>query len=110
MSETEDLFAPNGRRYHEFNKAVTREQSEEMLMAFFTDVAMARIKHGIADVHVVVRQTLDCEGDYVSGYSSAHLGNEFEAEAMCAWAFARSGADRARLIDTAKARGGKVRK
>lgn len=87
-------------RYSEMSRPKHPDQADKDLEAFFAEVKAARIKHKIADVHVLVRVvTSDDEDAEVPGFASAHFGAVQEAEGMCAWGLARSVEDRRRFVE-----------
>lgn len=106
MSNTERQNNPE--RYSEMCAPRQRDEADAALVAFFQDVTAARLKHRIADVHVVARVVMH-EGDgEVSGFASAHIGAEQEAEGMCGWAFARAAETRRDFVDHMKSQGARA--
>lgn len=101
----------NPMRYHELSAPVPRHLFEERLEAFFAEFKELRIKHKLADVHVVVRGTVIVQDDLLQEataipvMTSGHFGDSTLQEPMLAWAFGRAGANRAHNIDNYKADG-----
>jgi hypothetical protein len=77
--------------------------------AFYADLMAARKKHRITDVHVISKmRALSANGQEGEILLSMHLGNQAEAEAMCAFAYGQEKVRRADYI--ASALSGKKRK
>lgn len=83
--------------------------AREAFMRFHEEVVAARIKHRMADVHVIVMYNYRTEdGDEAQAIANAHLGNSLLAESMCAFAYGREKKERDEAI--AKAVRGEVRR
>lgn len=95
----------NPARYRELSKPRPRGEVDVSLNKFFTEVQEARVRHGIADVHVVTRMILQHEDTETAAFAIGHMGDEMQAEAMCAYAFAAAGAKRLKIVDQHKAQG-----
>lgn len=63
---------------------------DSAMKSFFDDVLRSRVKHGIADVHVIIlANALAADGQIGTMQSSAHFGLDLNAEPMCAWSLGR---------------------
>jgi hypothetical protein len=98
-------------RYRELSEPVPRGVIDDRLQAFFKELQELRIKHKIADVHVIVRADVIVQDDLIAEaevapvMTSGHLGDSRLAEPMTAWAFGRASAERMQEIDNVKANG-----
>lgn len=97
----------NPARYSEMSKPRTSDEVDKSIDAFIKDVREARIRHKIADVHVIVRVIVDRDGDEAPALATLHCGAIQEAEGMCAYAFARSAEERRKFVDWNKTTGAK---
>jgi len=95
----------NPARYSEMSKPRTADEVDASISAFHTELSALRIRHKLADVHVVVRVIVDRDGDDIAAFSIMHFGAIQEAEGMCAYAFANSAEARRRFVDGSKAAG-----
>lgn len=77
-------------RYSKMCVARPVEQADAAIEAFFTEVKAARIRHQLADVHVVTRANVEQMDGEAPAMAYAHFGAIQEAEGMCAWAFGRA--------------------
>lgn len=95
----------NPARYSEMSKPKTGAEADAAIAAFYKEVSEARIRHKLADVHVIVRVIVDVGNDDAAALSIAHMGAMQEAEGMCAYAFARSAETRRAAVDGNKVAG-----
>jgi hypothetical protein len=93
--QDDELFGSHPDRYRTLSAPFeTPDECNEAVRAFFADVARARIKHRMQDVHVIVSGHVkygdDVEGADGAGEAKfilpAHFGNPDEALPMCSWA------------------------
>ncbi len=108
QTELPGIATPNPLRYSQMCAARTQSECDAAIEAFYKDVMAIRAKHGIADVHVILRVNIvmdDCPEGELPGMASMHIGSEQEAEGMCAWAFARAGETRRNFVDRQKLHG-----
>ena len=97
----------NPARYSEMSKSRPSDEVDKSIDAFCNEVKEARIRHKIADVHVILRVLVDRDGDESPALATLHFGAIQESEGMCAYAFARSAEERRRFVDWNKTAGTK---
>ena len=97
----------NPGRYSEMSNPRTSEEIDTSIEAFYAELSALRIRHKLADVHVIVRVIVDRGGDDVPAFSVMHCGAIQEAEGMCAYAFANSAEMRRKFVDGSKVAGQK---
>ena len=62
----------------------TPEEADLEVAAFWDDVAQARQKHKLADVHVIIYSSVMVDGKLMRVASFGHFGNEALGIIMCA--------------------------
>lgn len=76
------------------NPFKSAEHANSALTAFFDEVYELRCKHKLANVSVIVKDSISDDGSEFM--CNAHFGNELEREAMAAWHLGRSYGERPR--------------
>lgn len=91
LKDVADFSGPNTSRYLEMQQPhESMSALDEATKAFFVDVAKARVKHRMTDVHVIMQANVKTEsGGIGSATSSIHLGSELNAEGMIAFSLGR---------------------
>ena len=97
----------NPARYSEMSKPRTGDEIDKSIEAFYEELSALRVRHKLADVHVIVRVIVDVNGDDAPAFSTMHCGSIQEAEGMCAYAFARSAEKRSQFVNGSKVAGAK---
>lgn len=100
-----DTYNPT--RYSQLAVARSSDDVQSRIDAFCSAVQKLRVEFGIADVHVICRMLVASEqdGGEAPVIATMHMGAVQEAEAMCAFAFARSGATRQEHVNRLKLQG-----
>lgn len=89
----------NPGRYSELSRPRPADEIDASIAAFTKEVLEARIRHKLADVHMVIRVVIDRDGDDAAAFSTAHLGAVQEAEGMCAYALAAAVESRSQFVN-----------
>jgi hypothetical protein len=74
------------------------EAADAALQIFYELVEKAREQCKITDVHIIAKVTMITKDGEGAAMSSIHIGNSFEAEAMCAWGYGQESANRQTMI------------
>ena len=97
------LGIQDDKTYYELSKPFEDSgQADNALRSFFDELYELRVKHGLADVSVVVKDAIEGSGSFMANF---HCGSEIEQEAMAAWLFGRVQGDRQDLVRRANEAG-----
>lgn len=88
----------NPERYSKMCVARHIDDVDASLESFFNEVKEARLRHQIADVHLITRVIIDQDSSESPALGFAHFGAVQEAESMCAWAMGRAIEERRKFI------------
>lgn len=80
----------NPEQYTRMCVARSRKDCDAALDAFFEELMAARLRNQIADVHVLIKTTIEKDGVEFPSMSYMHLGAVQEAEGMCAWGLGKA--------------------
>lgn len=80
------------------------ELANEALAKFAEEVYKLRCKFGLADVSIIVKDSIVSSGNFMW---NAHFGNELEQETMAAWHLGRSSGERQDFVRKAMEIGSK---
>lgn len=95
-------------RYSQMCAARSKKEVDAAIAAFYEDLEAIRLKHAIADVHVILRfiiQIYEEPDGELPAVGSMHIGAIQEAEGMCAWAYAKASEVRRDFVDSQKSQG-----
>lgn len=95
--------------YRALTEPKTRERADADANAFFGAVEALRAAHGLLDVHIIIGQNIVTdEGEELPVMTTGHIGDESQADLMCAFAYGRATTIAAMRRDKIKAHGMKV--
>ena len=96
MSEKQQRLFDNEDAYYKASKPFeTREQANEAISGFYNEVYELRNKYGIANVSIVIKDTIAGTG---GAMSCAFFGNSIENEAMMAYGYGQAVKERQSVI------------